>query len=142
MDAEVSIPNYNVLRADRANRKNGGVALYYHNSFTMEDMQTFTNSFCELAMGYNKQNNMIIVAIYRPPDAPIAKFRECLEKIENYKEKYQTATLFIMGDTNLKFINWNTESIMRPENIRQSLSAEERKSSEMLLDFVNENLLV
>ena len=31
---------------------------------------------------------------------------------------------------------------MRPENIRQSLSAEERKSSEMLLDFVNENLLV
>ena len=43
---------------------------------------------------------------------------------------------------NLKFIDWKTESIKRPENIKQMITSNERESSEMLLDFVNRNLLV
>ena len=141
LDAEVNVPNYNILRADRSKRKNGGVAIYSHHSFSLEDTQTFSNCYCELAMGYNKQNNITIMAVYKPPVCTPAKFGEVLEKMKAYKENYETATLLIMGDTNLKFIDWMTESIRRPANIKQGISADERKNSEMLLEFVSEHLL-
>ena len=142
-DAEVSIPNYNIIRADRpTTKRKGGVAIYSHHTFSLEEIQTFSNSYCELAMAYNKVNNLIVIALYRPPDTPIEKFRECLDKIKNYKEKLETATTLILGDLNLKFIDWNLETIRRPENITQKATPSEKTSSQMLLDFVNEELLV
>ena len=63
LDAEVSIPEYNLLRADRANRRNGGVVIYYHHSFGVCDTETFSNNYCESATAYNKENNLIIVAV-------------------------------------------------------------------------------
>ena len=47
----------------------------------------------------------------------------------------------MLGDFNLKFINWQTEKIEKPETIKQSISSNEKISSNILLDFVNENLL-
>lgn len=142
LDAEVAIPEYNILRADRANRKNGGVAIYTHHTYSLDNTEIFTNSYCECAMAYNKQNNTVIVAVYRPPGAPINKFKECLRKIQLFKDKYEGAETLIFGDTNLKFINWTTETLQQPANIKQFCTSEEKVSSNMLLDFVNENLLI
>ena len=143
LDAEVSITDYNLIRADRSNSKRkGGVAIYSHHTFSLEEIQTFSNNFCELAIAYNKVNNVIVVALYRPPDTPADKFRECLDKIKTYKEKYETATTLILGDLNLKYINWKLETIRRPDTITSNITPSERISSEMLLDFVNEELLV
>ena len=143
MDAEVNIPNYNILRADRpTSKRKGGVAIYSHHSFSLEETQTFSNSYCELAMAYNKMNNLIIVAVYRPPDTPNEKFRECLDKIKLYKEKYETSVILILGDVNLKYIDWEREIIRTPDTIKQNITPSERTASEMLLDFVNEELLV
>ena len=134
MDAEVNIPNYNILRADRpTTRRKGGVAIYSHHSFSLEETLTFSNNYCEAAMAYNKINNIIVIAVYRPPETPVEKFRECLEKIKNYKEKHETAVTLILGDLNLRYIDWEREIIR---------TGSERISSEMLLDFVNEELLV
>ena len=141
LDAEVKVENYNILRADRVHRKKGGVAIYSHESFNLEDTQVFSNSYCEAAMGYNKQNNMTVIAFYRPPNTPIPKFQECLRKLKSYLEKHEDAITIIMSDTNLKFINWETESIEQPALITQTLTAEERKSSEVMLEFVADNLL-
>lgn len=142
LDAEIAIPDYNILRADRAQRRNGGVAIYSHHTFSMDHTETFTNSYCECAMSYNKQNKLVIIAIYRPPEAPPEKFKECLDKIKKFKDNYDDTTTLILGDMNLKFINWETETIQKPINIQQCISTEERISSNLLLDFMNENLLV
>ena len=48
----------------------------------------------------------------------------------------------IFGDFNLKYVNWDTETLCKPENIIQTLTSEEKESSNVLLDFVNENFLV
>ena len=69
LDAEISIPGYCILRADRSMRRQGGVAIYYHHSFSISDTQTFSNKYCECAIAYNKENNLVIVAVYKPPDA-------------------------------------------------------------------------
>ena len=143
MDAEVNIPNYNIIRADRpTTRRKGGVAIYSHHSFSLEETQTFSNSYCELAMTYNKMNNIIVIAMYRPPETPVEKFKECLEKIKDYKDKHETAVILILGDLNLKYIDWERETIRTPETIKSNATPSERTSSEMLLDFVNEELLV
>ena len=141
-DAEVEIQNYTTIRADRKTRKCGGVAIYSHKSFCLEDNETFSNKYCELALAYNRENDTIIAAIYRPQDASTENFIECLDKIKIYKEKYNTATVLIFGDLNLKFIEWTREVISTPKDIKQTISSEERKQSEILLDFVNEHLLV
>ena len=60
LDAEVKVENYNILRANRVHRKKGGVAIYSHESFNLEDTQVFSNSYCEAAMGYIKKNNISV----------------------------------------------------------------------------------
>ena len=142
LDAEVTIPNYNILRADRTNRRNGGVAIYSHHSFSLENTKAFSNSYCECAIAYNKENNLIIAAVYRPPDAPIKKFEECLQVIKCFREEYEKADIVVFGDMNLKYIDWDTETLKKPTNIKQCCTRDERISSNKLLDFVNENLMI
>ena len=142
LDAEVSIPNYNILRADRTNRRNGGVVIYSHHTFSLDNPKVFSNGYCESAMLYNKENKLIIAGIYRPPNAPTKKFEECLQQIKSFKENYAEANLLILGDMNLKYIDWNNETIMKPSNIKQCCTSEERASSNTLLDFINENLMI
>ena len=141
-DAEIEIHDYSVFRADRTTRKCGGVAIFAHKSFCLENKEAFSNKYCELAIAYNRENEVIIAAMYRPQDASTAQLRETLDKIKVYKEKYPTATVLLFGDLNLKFIDWSCEEIRTPKDIKQALSSEERIQSEMLLDFVNEHLLV
>ena len=141
-DAEVEIKNYSAIRADRKTRKCGGVAIFTHKSFCLEDTEIFSNNYCELALAYNRDNDVIIAAVYKPPDASTANFSECLKKIEVYKAKYPTSTMLIFGDLNLKYIEWSSEELRSPKNIKQIMSTEERIQSEILLDFVNEHLLV
>ena len=143
LDSEVNIPNYNITRADRpSSKRKGGVAIYSHHSFSLEDAQTFSNNYCELAMTYNNSNNLIVIAMYRPPETPAEKFRESLDKIKNYRDKHEDAVTLIMGDLNLKYIDWEREIIRTPDTIKCNASPSERHSSEMLLDFVNEELLI
>ena len=144
LDAEISIPGYNLLSADRTKRKQGGVAIYSHHTFSIDgsEIYTSTNHYCECAMVYNQENNLVIAAMYKPPDCPPIEFQECLNKVKAFIDKYDGATTLMFGDINLKFIDWNTETIRKPDNITQTISKEERVSSNMFLDFVNENLLV
>ena len=139
-DAEVSIPDYNIMRADRAKRKNGGVAIYAHHSFSMDDTQVFTNSYCECVMTHNKHNKLTIIAVYRPPETQHHLFSECIEKITDYIKKYEDYTTLIFGDMNLKFIDLKTETVRKPATIAQEISTEERNSSNLLLDFISDGV--
>ena len=141
-DAEVEVKNYTVIRADRETRRCGGVAIYCHKSFCLEDSESYSNKYCELAMAYNRENDVIVAAMYRPQDATTANFSDCLEKITRYNEKYATASVLIFGDMNLKYIDWTREEISTPKDIKQIISSDERIQSELLLDYVNEHLLV
>ena len=141
-DAEVSIKDYNIIRADREARKQGGVAIYHHYLFTMDDTETYSNSYCECAMAYNKTNSLLVIGVYRPPDALPSVFKDCLEKIEKFINKYPKDSVLIFGDFNLKFINWETEKIEKPATIKQNITTNEKMSSNYLLDFVNDHLLI
>ena len=141
-DAEVSIKDYNIIRADRESRIQGGVAIYHHYLFTIDDIETYSNSYCECAMAYNRTNSLLVIGVYRPPDALPSVFKDCLDKIENFINKHPKDSILIFGDFNLKYINWETEKIEKPATIKQNITTNERISSNYLLEFVNEHLLI
>jgi len=54
-----------------------------------------------------------------------------LNKIKRYKGKHETATTLILGDFNLKYIDWQSETIRKPDTIIQKVMPSERFASEM-----------
>ena len=142
LNAEVNIENYNIIRAERNKRKQGGVAIYHHYMLNMEETETFSNDCCECAMSYNKENSVSIIGVSRPPDATPTVFKECLQNIQSFIDRHPDNSIIILGDFNLKFINWETEKIEKPENIKQPISSDERVCSNLMLEFVSKNLLV
>ena len=67
-DAQVNIPNYQVIRADRKQRIRGGALLYIHQDLPVSDEQSYDEYFCQATMCTIKPTNTIIVCVYRPPD--------------------------------------------------------------------------
>ena len=138
LDAEVHIPGYTCYRADRTSRACGGAATYLHNSITVEETKSFSNSYCELVAIYSKEANIVIAGIYRPPSAPFDKFDECLSTLQQFINGIQrTPVLHITGDFNLPFINWTNSSI----DTGCSISLSDRQSALALLNFNEECLL-
>ena len=87
-------------------------------------------------MTYNKKLNLVIIAIYRPPKADEKSFKECLQKIDSFCHKHTSADIQMMGDLNLRFVNWKTREIDH-SNITKS----EIACAEALLNFTDTHLL-
>ena len=108
---EIAISDYNLYRADRLNRVQGGIAMYLRNPLMIEEenMKTFSNSVCELLILKIKDLNANIVSLYRPPDTKVNEFVECLQVVEDYfKEKNLTEKIMIFGDFNFPHVKWNS----------------------------------
>ena len=138
LDAEISINTYNIYRADRTLRKNGGTAVYMHEDITVNHSEVYSDSKCEALMLKNNDTNLILVSVYKPPQAVdlFNSFKKCLDKISSFIKKYnENSTINILGDFNLPIINWSTD------NITYARSADDRKCAETLLDFMDFHLL-
>ena len=139
LEAEVNIQGYITHRADRLNRTCGGAAIYLHNSIPADKVKSFSNSFCEVALVYSALSHIIIAGVYRPPQAPYSKFRECLSIIQDFVESIPGSTpeLFIGGDFNLPFIDWYSRSI----STNSTKTSDDRLSCNALLEFMSANFL-
>ena len=70
LDEEITIPNFNVFRTDRINRKCGGVCILIHENLRVEKSKSvhYSNSVCEMLIIHIEQMNLHIICVYRPPD--------------------------------------------------------------------------
>ena len=135
-DSEIAIKDYTVIRADRPSVIKGGVVIYTHKDQVIDEQDIYADTICQAAMSYNKNLNLIVIAIYRPPKAEEKSFRQCLQKIDTFCRKHATADIQMMGDLNVRFINWNTREI---ENRNQTKA--DNACAEALLDFIDTHLL-
>ena len=137
-DADVQIDGYTPFRADRKDRIKGGVAIYLHESLVADLSDSFSNSFCELVIIYNKSANIVISSIYRPPAAPHNKFDECLKKLQGFIDAIDSSpVIFLTGDFNLPFIDWKSLAIPPSTSILIS----ERQAATSFLSFMETNFL-
>ena len=65
-DAQLTISDYNIYRADRSStKKNGGVMLYIHNSIIVNNFSSFNDNTCSAVACFCSNSNCIIFCIYR-----------------------------------------------------------------------------
>ena len=137
-NAQIKIPNYQIVRADREKRYCGGVLLYILDSFTILDQQTFSNSVCEYAACVLKPANALVVSLYRPPNATNEEFSEMMNDLQKFIHKVNPRNqieIIIMGDFNMPCINWADISIEKsyPKNTTDC--------ARLLLNFMEHNFL-
>ena len=138
-DAEIIIPDYNVYRADRIERKSGGTAIYVHQDIVIDDKDLYSDSTCECLMLKNNESNLILISVYKPPAATNldSSFKKCIEAIDAYIKKHSNSSdVVIMGDFNLPNITWDTRSI------KNSRSTQEKNCANYLLNLTDDHLLV
>ena len=133
-DAQVSIPNYQIIRQDRRKRIRGGVIMYIQNSLPVSDVGTYDDDICEAVVCTIKSINTKVAAIYRPPDTNTQSFENLLKFLHkelNSGNDDKFTEFIVMGDLNLPEINWEGNRVNTTTN----------KSESMFLEFMENNLL-
>ena len=128
-DAQISIEGYYTHRCDRNTRVGGGVLLYSHQDLHITNTEKLDTDSCQLLMCTSEPAKMIICVLYRPPEAPVNDFKNCLEAVHEYtlgKEDYDTCFL---GDFNLPNISWDPPMVANPNT-----------STELMESFMNNHL--
>ena len=142
-DTEVSVPGYQLFRADRAVRSHGGAMVYVRTDLSSQLVASHSNSYCEIVAVKVKTLDTLLLCVYRPPDCTFDKFREainvCQESInKTMKEDTKVRNTLQLGDFNFPFISWPSKSIY--SQVRENKSSEKRQA-ELLLEFADENFL-
>ena len=139
LDAEISIPGFQLFRADRQDHINkGGVITYVKDEYA-SGLQTLTSG-CNEAVEWNclflPVIQSVIVNIYRPPSCTEPKFNEMLTDISAAIEKMSAPmpNLIMCGDFNLPIIDWGTGKISGGTHDLQ-------KQAEALMEFMSAHCL-
>ena len=106
LSAELEFPGYTILRKDRINRTGGGVAIYIKNTLCYKERSDIvTDQHIEMLWTEitttNKDQNILVSCIYRPPDATIAYFNHFIDTLE--KAHCEDKNMIIMGDLNINY---------------------------------------
>lgn len=135
-NAEIQIKNYNIIRTDREERKQGGTAIYLHNSLSIDEEKHFSDTHTEATMIHMKKSNVTIVVIYRAPNTPPNSYRNCLETVGAFIKKYESSDVIMMGDYNFRFLDWQTESINKT-----GIPTDEQEQATLTIQFTHQHLL-
>ena len=109
-----NIPNYNHIHLTRNNRGGGGVSIHLHNSFVYSKRDDLTSStlfyeILSIEILRPSASNLIVVAIYRPPNVDISEFLSHLTSMLVRIDSEKKPT-FILGDFNLDLLKRDTNS--------------------------------
>ena len=140
LDEEIKIPNFNVFRTDRIDRKCGGVLILLQDNLQVETSKTvhFSNSVCEMLIIHIEQMNLHIICVYRPPDTTKNEFIPCIEKIDSYLSSLpSTDNIMIAGDFNFPFLSWIEAEESVIYRIKSGAKTDEKQQAEKLLDLMN-----
>ena len=134
-DSQLDIEHYNISRCDRSTRVGGGVLLYSHESLPITSSQTFDDKICQALLCKCETAKMIICVLYRPPDAPMASFKACLEYMADYLSGHESYETCLLGDYNFPMIDWKSGVIL------SGTSSATNQSAVLLFDFMADNFL-
>ena len=123
-DAQVNIPSYIVSRSDRGGR-GGGVLLFSLEKITLAETITYDDKICQALACKFQTLNMLVVVVYRPPDAPKQSFAGVIRWFRRILEDYTDLNyqVVLLGDFNFPCIDWRLGSVMRNASVDVQQSA-------------------
>ena len=86
-DAQVNLPNYQTLRSDRKLSARGGAMLYIHDTLPTSKVYTYDDNICEAVICNIDSENLIVAAVYRPPNTPEESFKNMLNFLQTHISK-------------------------------------------------------
>ena len=119
------------------------MAIYLRNDLIGQLVVSHSNNMCETLVVKLKTLNMILVCVYRPPNATLKAFDETLSVVQKAIDDVTDADpkvkdVLIFGDFNLPFISWPKGEIYQKDVARKS---DEKQQAANLLNFVDRNFL-
>ena len=118
------IPNYNIEKDIRVNKRGGGVSSYIHGSLQYKlrndlkignDPETINSVFVEVDKDTTgTKRNLIIGCIYRPPWADLSEYNSCMTNtlaLLQTENKY----IFLLGDYNVDIAPGATHNLASEE---------------------------
>ena len=113
LDAEVSLHGYNISRCDRIDRIGGGVCFYIREGIGFEEILKYSNAVCEVLILKLKNPDLILINIYRPPNASCEDFGDVLLKVRKCMDNLPAplSNIVVVGDFNFPHIDWNSINI-------------------------------
>ena len=110
-DAEITIENFDIFRADRVNRSRGGAALYLRSDLNCKMVNNFSNSVVETVIVKCKKLDMIFISVYRPPNTKVCEWNQAVDFIISTVELSQSHgeynRIMMAGDFNFPSLIWN-----------------------------------
>ncbi len=112
LDAEINLPGYNLIRCDRHGRIGGGVCFYIKQSINYELCLSYSNSVCDVLVIKSMNPDLLLVNIYRPPNASLADFNDVMSRTIDCCQKFTVPliNIVIVGDFNFPHIDWSAIS--------------------------------
>lgn len=104
-DHEICPPGYRILRKDREGR-GGGVAIVYDESLVLSRLEDIEGIECVWASVTLRKNNVIIGAVYRPPQTDLDFFFNLNEYL--CRHCLSNRNLIVAGDFNVPDIDWTS----------------------------------
>ena len=83
LDSEILMEGFNIVRCDRSERMGGGVCFYLKQSINHKTLLSYCNSICEVLIVKLSEPDVVLVLIYRPPNATAASFNDIIQQTEN-----------------------------------------------------------
>ena len=139
LDTEVSIPGFQLVRADRQDHINkGGVITYVKEEYAygLKVISSGCNGTTEWMCIFLPAVGVVIANMYRPPACVENKFKEMLADASAAIERLGSPmpTVIVCGDFNLPIMNWETGSYVGGTTDMQ-------RQAEALLEFMNVHCL-
>ena len=141
------LDNFNILRADRKNRRGGGVSIYLRKQYTKFKVIKIPNVcefpemlWVEVTVG---QSKIAIGCLYKPPKIPCGIFHAEYESLIHIYSKYEHTILG--GDYNVNLLNplsyesrCLSDSILEPFSLTQMVQSPTRitDKSKTLIDLI------
>ena len=142
-----TLDNFNILRADRKNKRGGGVCLFLRKQYTKFKVIKIPNCvdmpetlWVEVGVG---QNKIAIGTLYKPPKIPCGFFREVYDNLIHIYSKYEHTIL--AGDFNVNMLNSDSyesrvlsDSLIDPFSLKQMVKSPTRitDKTRTLIDLI------
>lgn len=147
-DGIYTISGYKLLRADRSDKRGGGVMLYIHESVSFSEASFgsfFDFEYLSCTINLPNDKRLGLLCVYRPPNISDDGDNKLIQVLETFlKQKYYFNV--IIGDFNMPQIDWKNFSgptknasfinFCLNHYLKQHIHEPTRPSSETTLDLI------
>ena len=132
VDPEIQMECFNIIRCDKSERIGDGVCFYLKKSINYTTLLSYSNSICEVLIVKFTNPDLILVTMYRPPNATAASFNDIVSQTEHKicALNGPLPEVIIMGDFNFPGVQWDS-TISRTEGLSLSRSNDYRTYPEI-----------